>query len=192
MTLSDPAKRQAAVSYAILAVVAAVVAYAALARPVRDRVQFLASLDAQRTTYAKSTEALARSEAVSTQFELRRSASDTSTQLFHADTPALAGADLQNQLNALIAAEGGSVSSSAFREAAGDDPLTRIIVTVRLRAPMEALLRILHGIENRSPVTLVNALSVHSQGLNRVPRETDGNLDVELDVVGFLKRPLPP
>ena len=163
------------------------VAFAALATPIRERAAFFASLESERTTYTKSLEALARSEAVSVQFELRQAASDPTAQTFHADTPALAGAELQNQLNALIAAEGGILLSAGFREPTSEGALTPLVVTIRLRCSMDALLRILHGLENRTPVLFVETLAVQSRQLRGHPqRQEDADLDVELDIVGFL------
>ena len=187
MSRHDDTRRQTYLSYAILAIALTAVVFAALATPVRGRAAFFSSLESQRTTYAKSLEALARSEAVGAQFERRRAASDPTSQVFHADTPALAGADLQNQLNSLVAAEGGKVLSSAFRDLTAEKSLTPIAVTVRLRCSMEALLRILHGLENRSQVLFVENLTVQArQRADRPQRQEDGDLDVELDVVGLL------
>jgi general secretion pathway protein M len=186
VSLSDNAKRQVAVSYAILATALFAVAFTALATPIRERARFFSSLDSQRTTYAKSLEALARNETVSAQFELRRAASDPTAQVFHADTAALAGAELQNQLNALVATEGGMLLTSAFRDSGGDGPLSPIAVSVRLRCSMDALLRILHGLENRLPVLFVESLTVQARhNGDRPQRQEDGDLDVELDVVGL-------
>jgi general secretion pathway protein M len=193
MTLPESARHQAAASYAILATALVAGAFAALATPIRDRAWFFSSLDTQRTTYVKSLEALARSEIVGAQFEQRRVASDPTAQVFHAETSALAGADLQNQLNALIATEGGTLLSSAFRDSRADGPLASIAVTVRLRCSMEALLRILHGLENRAPVLFVENLTVQARQISGRPqRREDGNLDVELDVAALFEAKSPP
>jgi general secretion pathway protein M len=194
MSIAENARRQTLVSYAILAAAVLAVAFAALASPIRERAGFFASLELQRATYTKSLEALARSEAVGAQFEFRRAASDPAAQTFHGDTPALAGAELQNQLNALIAAEGGKLLSAGFRESTDDGALTPLAVTVRLRCSMDALLRILHGLENRTPVLFIETLTVQSRRRGGGPprRQEDGELDVEIDVVGYLAaRPAP-
>jgi general secretion pathway protein M len=183
-------QRQTLMSYAILTTAVAALLFMALATPVRARTAFYRASESQQTTYEKSLEALARSEAVSAEFEQRSAASDPTTQIFRADTPALAGADLQNQLNSLIAAEGGMVTSSAFREPLESDPLTPVAVTARLRCSMEALVRILHGIENRSPILFVETLVVQSNlRSGQAFRPGDGDLEVELEVVGFLDKP---
>lgn len=188
MNLSDSARQQASVSYALLAAALSATMFAALATPIRERVAFIAARETQRTTYVKSLEALARSETVSAQFELRQAANDASSQIFHAETPALAGADLQNQLDSLVAAEGGMLLSSAFRDSTADGPLTPIAVTVRVRCTMESLLRILHGLENRAPLLLVETLTVQARQRSGNPqREGDGDLEVELDVLAFLE-----
>jgi general secretion pathway protein M len=187
MNLTERTRRQARISYAILAAALSALMFAALATPIRGRVAFFTSLESQRETYSKSLQALARSENVAAQFELRRAANDPTAQIFHAETPALAGADLQNQLNMLVAAEGGKLLSSAFRESTAEGPLTPIAVTARLRCSMEALTRILHGLENRSPVLFVETLAVQGRQLRGRPqREGDGDLDVELDVLAFV------
>jgi general secretion pathway protein M len=176
------------VSYAIAAAALAAAVFAALATPVSERAAFFSSLDSQRETYVRSLEALARSEAVGAQFEVRRAASDPTAQVFHADTPALAGAELQNQLNALVASEGGTLLTSAFRDSGAEGRLTPISVTVRVRCSVEALLRILHGLENRSPVLFVESLAVQARhGGGRPQRREDGDLDVELDIVGMFE-----
>jgi general secretion pathway protein M len=181
------------VSYAILAGALFAIAFVALATPIRERAAFFSSLGSQRTTYFKSLEALARSETVGAQFELRRVARDPTAGVFQAETPALAGAELQNQLNALVASEGGTLLTSAFRDSAAGGALTPIAVTVRLRCSMESLLRILHGLENRSPVLFVESLTVQARQRGGSPqRQEDGGLDVELDIVGLFKARVAP
>ena len=128
MMASLTPRQQSAVSYSALAIALAFVLSAVLAAPLRERVSFFSSLDTQRTTYAKSMAALARSDAVGAELERRRTASDPTDDLFHAATAALAGAELQNQLNSLITAQGGQVLSAAFRDAPGTDPLTRYVL----------------------------------------------------------------
>jgi general secretion pathway protein M len=186
MSVSLDPRHQALASYTILAIVVSTLVFAAFATPIRERAAFFVNNESQRMTYAKSLEALARSAVVSAQFELRHAANDAMAQTFHADTPALAGANLQDQLNSLVAAEGGTLLSSAFRESPPDGAVTPIAVTVRLRCSTDALLRILHGLENRTPVLFVEALSVQGRGQGSQQRQTDGDLDVELDVVGLL------
>jgi general secretion pathway protein M len=186
--LPESARRQIIVSYAILALGVSAAMFAAVAMPIRERAKFFTSLAAQRATYAKSLEALARSEAVSAELQARRAERDPSAQVFRAATPALAGAELQNQLNALISAAGAKPLSSAFRESSSEGLLTQIAVTVRLRCSLDALLRILHGLEGRSPLLFVENLTVQARRpLGRSPREVAGELDVELDVFGFLE-----
>lgn len=193
MTVFDGARRQAAVSYGILSMALIAIAYAALATPIRQRAAFFSSLHSQRTIYLKSLEALARSETVSAQFERRRAASDPTVQIFHAETAALAGAELQNQLNALVAAQGGKLLTSAFRDSNAGGSLAPITVTVRLRCSTEALLQILYGLENRSPMLFVESLTVQArQRGGGTQRQEDGDLEVELDVVGLLAAGAPP
>ncbi len=180
-------------SYGILALALVSALLVVLGPPIRGRLEFFDELGSLRTTYGKSLAALARSEAVSTVFDERRAASDPTAQLFHAATPALAGAELQNQLNSLITAEGGMLLSSAFREPAETQPLTAIAVTIRVRCSVASLLKILHGLENRSPVLFIENLSIQSNQRNSsAARDLGGNLDVDLDVLGFLDPPVAP
>ncbi len=180
-------------SYGILALALVSALLVVLGPPIRGRLEFFTELGSLRTTYAKSIAALARSEAVSTVFDQRRAASDPTAQLFHAATAALAGAELQNQLNSLITAEGGMLLSSAFREPGETQPLTPIAVTIRVRCSVVSLLKILHGLENRSPVLFIENLSIQSNQRNgSAARDLGGNLDVDLDVLGFLDPPVAP
>jgi general secretion pathway protein M len=184
----ESARRQTSVSYAILALAVSAMMFAVLAIPILARAAFFTGLTTQRATYAKSREALARSEAVGAQFRARHAESDPTARVFHAATPALAGAELQNELNALISADGAKLLSSAFRETSSEGPLTSIAVTIRLRCSIDALLRILHGLENRSPLLFVENLTVQArQRSSRSPAESAGDLDVELDVSGFFE-----
>jgi general secretion pathway protein M len=180
-------------SYGILALALVSALLVVLGPPIRGRLEFFTELASLRTTYAKSLAALARSEAVSAVFDQRRVASDPTAQLFHAETAALAGAELQNQLSSLITAEGGTLLSSAFREPAETKPLTPIAVAIRVRCTVASLLKILHGLENRSPALFVENLSIQSnQRTSSSARDLSGNLDVELEVLGFLDPPAAP
>ena len=181
--------QHAIVSYGLLAAVVLVVLLIVFKTPVSERLGFFENLENQRATYAKSLNSLAQSDAMREELARRGSESEQSDQLFHADTVALAGAELQNQLNMLVTTEGAVLLSSAFRERSETLPLTPITVTVRLRCSLASLLRILHGLENRAPILFVESFLVESSyRAGRPMRDSENVLDVELDIVGYLDR----
>jgi general secretion pathway protein M len=193
MSVALQPRQHVLASYAILALALASALLVVLGPPIRGRLEFFSALESMRSTYAKSLAALARSEAVSAVFDQRRAASDPTPQLFHAATAALAGAELQNQLNSLITAEGGMLLSSAFREPSETQPLTPIAVTIRVRCSVASLLKILHGLENHAPLLFIENLAIQSNQRNSgAARDVGGNLDVELEVLGFLDPPQAP
>jgi hypothetical protein len=181
------------VSYAVLGMVIIAVAFAALQTPLTARAAFAAELSDLRLVYARSVAALARSETVRAELDARRNG-DNAQHFFQAETAALAGATLQNDLRTLIETEGGVLTSTAFRQTQEQPgPVTPVSVNVRLHCSVEALLRILHGLEGRQPVLFVENVVVQShhrpEAHLRFPTD---ELDVEFDVTGYLDAMVPP
>lgn len=182
-------RQHVAASYAILVCVALAAFFSIVSATFGKRVKFAAHLTDLRETYATSLTSLARSAAVRKQID-ERAQIDIGAFLFDAETHALAGADLQGRLRQLLEAEGGTIVSSAFRPALADaGPLDPITVTVRLRCSVDTLVRVLHGLEGQVPVLFIGSLVVQKRHRpDRQPRDTSDELDVELDVTGYLDR----
>jgi general secretion pathway protein M len=176
-------------SYALLAILGAAVVSAVVATPAARRIGFTAKLDELRSTHARSIAALERNERVRKAVAARQARGDSKREVYQADTAALAGAQLQNELRTLIESEGGMLLSSAFRQSSEPLPLTPVSVSVRMQSSTESLLRILRSLEGRQPALFVDNLVI--QGRNRPGRpikDAREELDVEFDVTGYLDR----
>jgi hypothetical protein len=180
------------VSYAVLGAVLIAAVFAILRTPLAARMAFANDLAEMRPIYSRSFAALARSKAVRSELDSRRG-NDNAQQFYRAETAALAGASLQNDLRALIEAEGGVLTSTAFRQTTDAAPVTPVGVNVRLHCSVESLLRILHGLEGRQPVLFIENVVIQSRHRPGAQlRFATDELDVEFDVTGYLDRALPP
>jgi general secretion pathway protein M len=185
--------QQVFVSYSILGVLSVGLVFAVFGAPVARRIGFSATLEELRSTYARSVGALARSEAVREAVAARYAREDSDRHFYQAETAALAGAQLQNELHTLIQGEGGMLVSSAFRQSSGELSVTPVSVSVRLQCSIEALLRILHSLEGHEPVLFIENLVIQSRRRpGRRLAEAREELDVQFDVMGYLDRQAEP
>lgn len=177
------------VSYSVLAVLVCALLACVVAPPAAQRISFVTKLDDLRSTYARSISALARNDALRRVVTARQTQGDSKQQVYQAETAALAGAQLQNELRTLIEAEGGMLLSSGFRQSSEPLPLTPVSVSVRMQSSTESLLHILRSLEGRDPALFVDNLVVQSRARPGRPiREAREELDVEFDVTGYLDR----
>jgi general secretion pathway protein M len=111
---------------------------------------------------------------------------------FSAPTPALAGAQLQSQVQAIVTtAKGSLVSTQLLPEEKSENP-PRVRVRTQIQGSTETLLDVLHQIEQARPFLFVEQLSIRSSarpdlpdGPRRMPRSPTGELTVRLDIFGF-------
>ncbi|TCT18996.1 type II secretion system protein GspM [Thiobaca trueperi] len=111
---------------------------------------------------------------------------------FSAPTPALAGAQLQSQVQTIVtAAKGSLVSTQLLPEEKSENP-PRVRVRTQIQGSTETLLDVLHQIEQARPFLFVEQLSIRSSarpdlpgGPRRMPRSPTGELTVRLDIFGF-------
>lgn len=117
---------------------------------------------------------------------------------FHAPTPALAGAQLQTQVQGIVtAAKGRLVSTQPLPEESRQDPPT-VRVRTQIQGTTEALLDVLHQLEQARPFLFVEQVSVRSAAraqapdagdrarfARRMPTNPAGELTVRLDIFGF-------
>ena len=132
--------------------------------------------------------------------ELERVRNNTSFKEFYfkAPTPALAGAQLQRQVQEIVtAAKGRLVSTQILPEEKSEDP-PRVRVRTQIQGSTEALLDVLYQIEQARPFLFVEQLSVRSSArpqlpeqnlrgrfARRLPANLAGDLTVRLDILGF-------
>lgn len=111
---------------------------------------------------------------------------------FNAPTPALAGAQLQSQVQTIVtAAKGSLVSTQLLPEEKSENP-PRVRVRTQIQGSTETLLDVLHQIEQARPFLFVEQLSIRSSARpdlpgapRRMPRSPTGELTVRLDIFGF-------
>ncbi|HMR31463.1 MAG TPA: type II secretion system protein GspM [Geminicoccaceae bacterium] len=87
-------------------------------------------------------------------------ASQADQTLAQADTPALAGAELQRVLTELVAAGGGALESVQVLEPVQRLPFVQISIRLSFTSTIEALRQFLYAVERHAPVLLVHDLSV--------------------------------
>ena len=104
------------------------------------------------------------------------------------DRPALAAAELQRRVKQVIEQQGGAVVSSQVLGEKTERGMQQITVRVTMRAGIEALGKILHGLESQPPVLMFDNVHIGSRpgGTSRWRGSTSAQeLDVRLDVIGF-------
>jgi len=119
---------------------------------------------------------------------------------FDADTPAIAGAQLQSEVQEMVRAAGARpVSAQVLPSDDNDDP-PRVRVRIQLQGTTEQLFDVLYRVESARPFLLIDQMSVRSQARSdrsigrrsvRRPRQPDdeGQLTVRLDIFGYFLSP---
>ncbi len=105
-------------------------------------------------------------------------------------TDALAGAELQELVNATVAAGGGGLRSVQILPVKTDGGFRRIGVRVQMTATIAQVLRVLHGLEAGSTLLFVDNLEVNNRRARRrrnKPVQMDPTLLVRLDLFGYLR-----
>ncbi len=106
------------------------------------------------------------------------------------ETDALAGAELQEKVNATVAAGGGALRSVQILPVKAGGGFRRIGVRVQMTATIAQVLRILHGLGAGSTLLFVDNLEVRNRRAPRrrnQPVEMDPTLLVRLDLFGYLR-----
>ena len=119
---------------------------------------------------------------------------------FDADTPAIAGAQLQSEVQEMVRTAGARpVSAQILPSDASDDP-PRVRVRIQLQGTTDQLFEVLYRVESARPFLLIDQMSVRSQARSdrrlarraaRRPRQPDdqGQLTVRLDIFGYFLSP---
>jgi general secretion pathway protein M len=127
--------------------------------------------------------------------ELKRS--DPMTRLVFAETrPALAGAELQQQIGQLVGQIGAQVISTQILNLEdAEAPLPAVGIKVHMRGETEQLVRLLHELAHHQPLLLVENLVVLSNprvDMQRIRQAADlkavPSLDITFDLKGFIAR----
>ncbi len=105
-------------------------------------------------------------------------------------TDALAGAELQELVNATVAKGGGGLRSVQILPVKVDGGFRRIGVRVQMTATLAQVLHVLHGLEAGSSLLFVDNLEVSNRRARRrrnQPVQMDPTLLVRLDLFGYLR-----
>jgi len=105
-------------------------------------------------------------------------------------TDALAGAELQELVNATVAKGGGGLRSVQILPVKADSGFRRIGVRVQMTATIGQVLHVLHGLEAGSTLLFVDNLEVSNRRARRrrnQPVQMDPTLLVRLDLFGYLR-----
>ena len=111
-------------------------------------------------------------------------------------TDALAAAGLQDRINALVAANGGTLRSTQPMPGVEEQGFRRITLKVQLTATTEQLFDILYELESGAPILFIEDLDIQSRIVRRQARagasesQSIALLAVAFDLSGYL--PVPP
>jgi len=117
----------------------------------------------------------------------------SSSKLYlHANTEALAGAELQRLVKQQATASGGRVMSTQTLAGERDGAFKRVAVKARLRTDVNGMLHTLHGLESRRPLLFIDNLTIRSltsrrrdPGSGKLFEAID--LDMTFEISGFMR-----
>jgi general secretion pathway protein M len=132
--------------------------------------------------------------------ELERVRANESFKAFYFDapTPALAGAELQRQVQDIVSAANGRLISTQILPGPPEESPPRVRVRTQIQGSTEALLDVLYNLEQARPFLFVDQVSVRSsarpqqpaadprgRAIRRPPVNPAGELTIRLDIFGF-------
>jgi len=157
------------------------------------------------TTFADNRDAIAQTEdniarysRLSTQVEALRSIVDELEQadnldryLFSQESEPLAAAALQDRIKSVVTNSGGTLTSTQVLPTVADQGFKRVIVNVRMAVGVDALQRVLYGLENNLPYLLTDDIVILSRGASKRRRKATAvdALDVRFNLYGFMRDP---
>jgi general secretion pathway protein M len=141
---------------------------------------------------------LAGLPALRAELEQERDKEEFKAFYYEAQTPALAGAQLQRELQDMVRAAGARLINTQFLPPAAEEQPPRVQIRAQLQGKTDALLEVLYRIEQARPFLFVDQLSVRASArrvVRRNPRvrgrrapvrgQPEGQLTIRLDVFGY-------
>lgn len=137
---------------------------------------------------AESRQLLAALEAQMARQSARGSGTDPVALMLQGETPGIAGAALQRQINDHVSAAGGRASSFQLLPHGESGGTTRLALGFAMRIGIDGLRDVLHAIETGKPLLFVDDIAIHMTGNGASGSEGDvlGSLDVTMQVSSFL------
>ena len=109
------------------------------------------------------------------------------------DTPALASAELQKYLSDIIRQAGGELTSTQVIPPREEDKFTRIAVRIRMSGNTEVLREVLHAIETRQPLLMVETMNIRPVRKRRDPKTrklvATERMNIDMEVFGYMPTP---
>lgn len=128
-----------------------------------------------------------------TELDRERNNDEFKAFYYEAETPALAGAQLQRELQDMVQQAGARLVNAQFLAAGAEEQPPRVRIRTQIQGENEALLDLLFAIEQARPFLFVDQLSVRSatrrparrrRGRSLPPQNQD-QLTIRLDVFGY-------
>lgn len=108
--------------------------------------------------------------------------------------PALAAADLQQRVKAVVEAAGGTLQSTQALPPAEEGNTVKVTVSAAMNGDVDSLRKILHDLEAQTPLLFVDNLQVSAResrprlSSGRVASYTRVQLSVQFEVSGYLRK----
>jgi general secretion pathway protein M len=119
---------------------------------------------------------------------------NVTTQYLPQSAPALAAAELQQRIKAVVEAAGGTLQSTQALPPVEEGGAVKIAISAIMNGDTGSLLRVLHNLESQTPLLFVDNLELSARQ-NR-PRLSSGRyasytrmqLNVQFEVAGYLRK----
>jgi general secretion pathway protein M len=168
-----------------ITLLAVALAWFAVAAPVRGwYVERAEQLEGRRMLVQRMAVIATTLPALRRQAEAGSGGGPAPSDLLAGDTDAIAGAALQEQIQAMAARAGANLSSAETLPAAQAGAFRRIGLRISLSASWPMLVRLLESIEQATPRMLVDDLQVHGPRI-ALRQVAEPPLNAELTVFGF-------
>lgn len=185
-----PPRQRRTLALGLLAAVLLLV-YASTLQPVISKyVSYRATIKDSLFQIDRLQRSVADIPVLEARLEQLRQQSDAAERYLQHGTPALAAADLQQQIGRIVSSAGGRLVSSQVVRYPGEDGHTGVALRVRLSGDSQMLRQVLHTIESsEEPFLFVDNLDIRStQARQRrgQPPDLSENLTVIFDLIGYL------
>jgi general secretion pathway protein M len=141
----------------------------------RDDSASYRALIAARPYLEKEYGALARSEA-------------GAASLLHGDSVALAAAEMQNLVKALVERHGGQLRSAQLLSGSPASGLEKVVVQYELSIPLGALKSVTYQLETGRPYLFLDEVEIRPESYAGASSGAPGNLNVEWTIHGYRRQ----
>ncbi len=178
----------------VLAVLLLLLAIALVIRVVA--VPVVAAYVENRDTIAQMEDSIARYSRLSTRIDalettvgVLEESDSLDAFLLAQESEPLAAAALQERVKSVVTAGGGTLTSTQVLPTQTEHGFKRIIVNVRMAGSMDALQRVLHGLESDLPYLLADDVIILARGARKRRRSAGAEdlLDVRFNLYGYMR-----